>query len=99
MTNSYSKLHFVQVMSKEMVLLAGKEVLDHTTQASIKTMSVPVSSEMAPAFTMVVYHFAQNDEVISDAITIPVDKITQQKVLYLVSKGWHRWGRITQCGM
>lgn len=71
-------------MSKEMILLAGKEVLDHTLQANIKTMSVPVSSEMAPAFTMVVYHFAQNNEVISDTITIPVDKITQHKVYILI---------------
>lgn len=71
-------------MSKEMILLAGKEVLDHTTHASIKTMSVPVSSEMAPAFTMVVYHIAQKGDVISDAITIPVDNISHQRVMYLL---------------
>lgn len=69
-------------MSKEMILFSAKEVIEHATQASLKTLSVPVSSEMTPAFTMVVYHFAQNDEVISDSITIPVDNISQQRVQY-----------------
>lgn len=87
--NGYSNPHFLQIMSKEMILLTGKEVLDHSTQANIKTMSVPVSSEMAPSFTMVVYHFAKNDEIISDAITIPVDNISQHKVLYCMSEEWH----------
>lgn len=84
MSISYLYL-YLQVMSKELILLAGKEVFDSTTHASIKTMSIPVSSEMAPAFTMVVYYFTQNDEVISDTITIPVDNISQHKVLYLLN--------------
>lgn len=65
-----------------MILYAGKEVFDHTTQARIKTMSVPVSLEMVPAFSVVVYHFAQNDEVISDSIIIPVNSFSYHKVLY-----------------
>ncbi|XP_050713228.1 CD109 antigen-like isoform X2 [Eriocheir sinensis] len=74
------------VMSKEMILFTGKEVLDHSTHASIKTMSVPVSSEMAPAFTMLVYHFAQNAEVISDSIIIPVDNISQQRAKLVINQ-------------
>ena len=68
-------------MAKEMIMFAGKEVLDHTIQANIKTMSVPVSSEMVPAFTMVVYHYGQNDEIVSDSIIVPVNKFSQHKVL------------------
>lgn len=68
-------------MAKEMILFAGKEVLDDTIHTNIKTMSVPVSTEMVPSFTMVVYHFGQNNEVISDSITIPVNEISKHKVI------------------
>ncbi|KAK8397835.1 hypothetical protein O3P69_004559 [Scylla paramamosain] len=74
------------IMAKEMILFAGKEVLDGTIHANIKTMSVPVSTEMVPSFTMVVYHFGQNSEVISDSITIPVNEISQHKVKLVINQ-------------
>lgn len=67
-------------MAKEMILYAGLEVLDRTSRASVKTVSIPVSSEMAPAFKIVVYHLTQSNEIISDSLTIPVDGISSHKV-------------------
>ena len=80
----------LQVMAKDMILFAGKEVLDTTSRASVKTISVPVSSEMAPAFRIFVYHLTQTHEIISDVITIPVDGISRHKV----RSGQVLWGGV-----
>lgn len=64
-----------------MILYAGKEVLERSSRASVKTISVPVSSAMAPAFRIFVYHVTQNFEIISDSLTIPVDGISRHKVV------------------
>ncbi|MPC34052.1 CD109 antigen [Portunus trituberculatus] len=74
------------VMAKDMILFAGKEVLDTTSRASVKTMSVPVSSEMAPAFRIFVYHLTQTQEIISDCITIPVDGISRHKAKLVINQ-------------
>ncbi|KAK8389963.1 hypothetical protein O3P69_012881 [Scylla paramamosain] len=74
------------VMAKDMILFAGKEVLDTTSRASVKTMSVPVSSEMAPAFRIFVYHLTQTHEIISDCITIPVDGISRHKAKLVINQ-------------
>ncbi|KAK3858623.1 hypothetical protein Pcinc_035182 [Petrolisthes cinctipes] len=74
------------VMAKEMILYAGQEVLDRTSRASVKTMSVPVSSAMAPAFRIFVYHITQNYEIISDSLTIPVDGISRHKVKLVINQ-------------
>ena len=73
------EFHYL-VMAKEMILYEGKEVMDKTSRASVKTLSVPVSAEMAPAFKIVVYTITQNNEIISDALTMPVDGISRHKV-------------------
>ncbi|XP_069938701.1 CD109 antigen [Cherax quadricarinatus] len=68
------------IMAKEMILYAAKEVLDRTSRASVRTVSVPVSSEMAPAFKIIVYHLTHSYEIISDSLTVPVDGISRHKV-------------------
>ncbi|XP_050698378.1 CD109 antigen-like isoform X1 [Eriocheir sinensis] len=74
------------VMAKEMILFAGKEVLPTFNRASVKTLSIPVSSEMAPAFKIFVYHVTQTHEIISDAITIPVDGVSKHKVRLVINQ-------------
>ncbi|KAG0724718.1 CD109 antigen [Chionoecetes opilio] len=74
------------VMAKEMILFAAMEVLDTTSSASVKTISVPVSSEMAPAFRIFVYHLTQSHEIISDSITIPVNGISRHKTKLVINQ-------------
>ncbi|CAL4102803.1 unnamed protein product [Meganyctiphanes norvegica] len=66
------------VMSKEMILYAGMEVVKDG--ASVKTLSLPISTEMAPAFKVVVYHVTQEREIITDVVTVPVDGISRHNV-------------------
>ncbi|KAL7646788.1 UNVERIFIED_CONTAM: hypothetical protein RMT77_002043 [Armadillidium vulgare] len=68
------------VMAKNMILYAARENIDSSSQASVKTISIPVSSEMAPSFTIVVYYMTQENEIISDSLTVPVDSISRHKV-------------------
>ncbi|XP_068210039.1 CD109 antigen-like [Palaemon carinicauda] len=74
------------IMAKEMILYAGQEVLDKISRNSVKTVSVPVSSEMAPAFKIVVYHLTQSYEVIADSLTMPVDGISSHKVKLVLNQ-------------
>ncbi|KAB7502079.1 Antigen [Armadillidium nasatum] len=69
-----------KVMAKNMILYASRENIDSSSQASVKTISIPVSSEMAPSFTIVVYYMTQENEIISDSLTVPVDSISRHKV-------------------
>lgn len=68
-------------MAKNMILYAARENIDSSSQASVKTISIPVSSEMAPSFTIVVYYMTQENEIISDSLTVPVDSISRHKVI------------------
>ncbi|KAK7085756.1 hypothetical protein SK128_008452, partial [Halocaridina rubra] len=74
------------IMAKEMILFAGKEYLDKTSTSSVRTVSVPVSAEMAPAFKIVVYYLTQNHEVIADCLTMPVDGISTHKVRLVINQ-------------
>ncbi|KAG8180373.1 hypothetical protein JTE90_025423 [Oedothorax gibbosus] len=61
------------VMSKGMILFSGVEEMP----ASIKTFAVPLSSEMAPTASIVVYDIAREGEVVADSLTFPVDGISR----------------------
>ena len=53
---------------------------------TVYTLSLPVSSEMAPTFKVLVYHVTEDGEVLSDAITLPVNGIGGENVsLFLCS--------------
>lgn len=54
--------------------------MDFLSQESLKTISVPVSTEMAPSFTILVYFMTQEHEIIADSVTVPVDSISRHKV-------------------
>lgn len=56
-------------MSKGMILHSATEV---TGGDDVVTMSLAVSSSMAPRFTIVVYATTSDGEVLADALTVPV---------------------------
>ncbi|XP_043245415.1 CD109 antigen-like [Amphibalanus amphitrite] len=62
------------VMSKGLLLYANQETMTQTGR-TVHTLSLPVSSEMAPTFKVLVYHVTEDGEVLSDAITLPVEGI------------------------
>lgn len=64
------------VMSKGIILLAG----DETMQNSIRTFAVPLSAEMAPAATIVVYQVGRYGDVVADSLTFPVNGISRNNV-------------------
>ncbi|KAK3859992.1 hypothetical protein Pcinc_033930 [Petrolisthes cinctipes] len=57
------------VLSKGMILHSSTEV---TEGDNVVTMSLAVSSSMAPRFTIVVYATTGDGEVLADALTVPV---------------------------
>lgn len=61
------------IISKGILLTSGRQEMS----SSIKTFSVTLSSEMAPSATIMIYNIARGGEVISDAITFPVDGISR----------------------
>ncbi|XP_076046263.1 CD109 antigen-like [Oratosquilla oratoria] len=78
-SNFNVKSFHYMIVAKEMILYAGLEEMETEHRSSVKTISVPVSSEMAPAFKIVVYTVTQHNEVIADALTVPVDGISSLK--------------------
>ncbi|PRD34082.1 UNVERIFIED_CONTAM: C3 and PZP-like alpha-2-macroglobulin domain-containing protein 8 [Trichonephila clavipes] len=62
-----------QVLSKGSVLLGDAEEMP----SSIKTFAVPLSPEMAPTATLVVWDVAREGEVVADALTFPVDGLSR----------------------
>ncbi|XP_063601843.1 CD109 antigen-like [Penaeus indicus] len=86
------------IMAKEMILYAAKEVLERTSRASVKTVSVPVSSEMAPAFKIIVYTTTPNHDIISDSLTMPVDGISRHKVKLVINQDKDHSKRTVELG-
>ena len=62
--------------SKGLLLYASQEYIAPTGAShTVYTLSLPVSAEMAPSFRVLVYHVTEDGEVLSDAITLPVEGI------------------------
>ncbi|XP_014295183.1 CD109 antigen [Microplitis demolitor] len=71
-TNYYIETFNYIIMSKGTILLTGQDVME----PNIKTFSIPLSSEMAPVATAVVYHVGRYGDVVADSLTIPVNGIS-----------------------
>ncbi|KPM04684.1 LDL, Prenyltransferase and alpha-2-macroglobulin domain-containing protein [Sarcoptes scabiei] len=72
-TNYYLNLFNYVVMSKGIILVAGREEMN----SMLKTFTFTVTSEMAPSSTILVYDIAPNGEVITDSLTFSVDGISR----------------------
>ena len=81
-------------MSKGLLLYANQETMTQTGR-TVHTLSLPVSSEMAPTFKVLVYHVTEDGEVLSDAITLPVEGIGSGTVS---EGGGRRWRWVTWVG-
>ncbi|GBO19732.1 hypothetical protein AVEN_125481-1, partial [Araneus ventricosus] len=77
-TNFHLKSFNYMVIAKEIIVQSGTEKVLGMIH-SITTFSVPVSPEMAPVFHMVVYHLANDGEVFTDSVILPVDAINKRK--------------------
>jgi len=69
----------LQVVSKGIIVQHGTQILDSTWDLP-KTFSVPISSEMAPGFRVLVYLSTPGGEIVSDSVFTPVDHINRHKI-------------------
>lgn len=76
------------VMSKGIILLSG----DETMQNSIRTFAVPLSAEMAPATTIVVYQVGRYGDVVADSLTFPVNGISRNNFTVFINNRKARTG-------
>lgn len=65
------------IISKGIILLTGDEVMED----SVFTMAIPLSAEMAPAATIVVWHVTQYGDISADSLTFPINGISRNKVI------------------
>lgn len=75
-SNYYMELFNYVVMAKGMILLTGQENM----QATVRTFAIPLSPEMAPAATVLVYHVGHYGDVTADSLTFPVNGISRNNV-------------------
>lgn len=80
-SNFYAEKFHYLVIAKGIILVTGDEVL----QNSVRSLAIPLSAEMAPAATVVVYHVGQYGEVVGDSITIPVNGVSRNKASFFLS--------------
>ena len=66
-------------MAKGLVIQSGKEILKDIWSLP-KTFSLPVSSQMVPAFQVLVYFIGNNDKIVADSVFIPVHVITRHSI-------------------
>lgn len=69
------------LVAKGIVLACG----DQDMSDYISTMSIPLSAEMAPVATIIVWHLGTYGEVAVDSLTFPVNGISRNKVSYYTS--------------
>lgn len=78
-TNYYIEHFNYIIISKGIVLVIGDEVM----KESIYTMAIPLSAEMAPVATIVVWYIGRYGDVMADSLTFPVNGISRNKVFSL----------------
>ena len=67
------------IVSKDMILLSGRE-LGENVHPEVVTFSVAVSSQMAPAFHMLVHAQTSRGEIVSDSVYLPVEAIKRHEI-------------------
>ncbi|KAF7989441.1 hypothetical protein HCN44_008115 [Aphidius gifuensis] len=87
-TNFYIETFNYIVMSKGMIVLSGQDIM----QPDIRTFSIPLSPEMAPVATAVVYHVGRYGDVVADSLTIPVNGISRNNFTVFINNKKGRTG-------
>ncbi|KAF7387314.1 CD109 antigen-like [Vespula maculifrons] len=76
------------VMAKGTILLSGQEYMQH----NIKTFAIPLSPEMAPVATAVVYYVGHYGDVVADSLTFPVNGISRNNFTVFINNKKARTG-------
>ncbi|XP_018299760.1 LOW QUALITY PROTEIN: CD109 antigen [Mycetomoellerius zeteki] len=87
-TNFYIDVFNYLVMSKGIILLTGEDNMQH----NIKTFAIPLSPEMAPVATAVVYYVGRHGEVVADSLTFPVNGISRNNFTVFINNKKARTG-------
>ncbi|GAB6026185.1 hypothetical protein CHUAL_012396 [Chamberlinius hualienensis] len=96
--NFYIDSFNYMIMSKGLILLTGTEEMEILFQP-IKTIAIPVSSEMIPYFRILVYHVAKDGVVISDSVSVPVKSINVEKLDLRVTYSKDKRGQNVEFGL
>uniref|UniRef100_A0A2M4B942 TEP1-F n=1 Tax=Anopheles marajoara TaxID=58244 RepID=A0A2M4B942_9DIPT len=86
--NFYLKQFDYLVMSKGIILITGHENMD----GGVKTMSITLSAEMAPAATIVVWHIGRYGKLLADSLTFPVNGISRNNFTVYINNRKARTG-------
>ncbi|KAJ8681561.1 hypothetical protein QAD02_017353 [Eretmocerus hayati] len=76
------------VMSKGSILLAS----DERMQRTIRTFALPLSPEMAPVATVVVYQVGRYGDVVADSLTFPVNGLSRNNFTVFINNKKARTG-------
>lgn len=87
-TNVHIETFNYIIMSKGTILLNGQNPMQHNVQ----TLAVPLSPEMAPVATVVVYHVGLYGDVIADSMTFPVNGISRNNFTVFINNKKARTG-------
>ena len=87
-TNFYIDAFNYVIMSKGIILLNGQDNMQH----NIRTFAIPLSPEMAPVATAVVYYVGRYGEVIADSLTFPVNGISRNNFTVYINNKKSRTG-------
>ncbi|XP_012257005.2 CD109 antigen isoform X2 [Athalia rosae] len=87
-TNYYIDYFNYIIMSKGTILLNDQESM----QDNIRTLAIPLSPDMAPVATAVVYHVGRYGEVIADSLTFPVNGISRNNFTLFINNKKARTG-------
>ncbi|XP_015596122.1 CD109 antigen isoform X2 [Cephus cinctus] len=87
-TNFYIDTFNYIIMSKGTILLTGQDSMQH----NIRTLAIPLSPEMAPVATAVVYYVGRYGEVIADTLTFSVNGISRNNFTVFINNKKARTG-------
>ncbi|XP_011495673.1 PREDICTED: CD109 antigen [Ceratosolen solmsi marchali] len=87
-SNFYMESFNYLVMSKGTILLTS----DERMQQTVKTFAVPLSPEMAPVATVVVYYVGKYGDVVADSLTFPVNGISRNNFTVFINNKKARTG-------
>ena len=60
-----------QILTKGLLLLAGEQEVESPAPTTT-TFALPIDSNMAPGFRLLVYHVTLNSELVADSVFVPV---------------------------
>lgn len=76
------------IIAKGIILLTGEDNMQH----SVTTFAIPLSPEMAPVATAVVYYVGRYGEVVADSLTFPVNGISRNNFTVFINNKKARTG-------